>query len=725
MKSTAVKRVSNSMLQLPDVDERNRSSTSLPNLLKRVSKKDKTKAWLLRKMSKKGASASENNLYITADNDCVDVQTAGGDMSAKVANNGSMKNGQLRNSKGQNRSGVRGDVAQVPLNDAGTPFNWSENKEKVGENTIKQTINKSVNSLEDSADTDATTDVEGRLDVDCVGVEDLRRSSQLSGRSRLSVRGVKEWSKRRGKSPSPSLLVSSETQNGNIEPFSRNESKRGAELAQNVGFGKVALNASVHSERTMLSLKSMKINRGASRGSSLSPAPGRSFHSRTKSASSTATAGTRSLLDSSYSLDDVKGTHIPVLNNVAEIVDEQVIENGKICDSENFNRHVSTTKDLTEEVDWVFRAAIVFMTLAVFLGMLSVVGIKVFPQANLEEITSLKRQWFGARSMFQNSYEVHNSENWRRRLQANIKEVRENQEKLIREQFSPFVSINMILKDEDSFGKGRGLIDTLLLIKSLKYPSDKLSFNVLISDHEFYKYALKLVNDMLPHFHSVGVIHKDLGWTTGKSDKERHAPGVQRKRRGMLAKYRNILYFATRYNNYVDLKNSVNITTNRRMKPSHYVLWLDADVEYFTPSLLTDLIGSGKYIITPRCLREGIDYDLNTWAGDRVEASHPTQYRHALFVPYPAIGNRNMKHFAEEGKDYVRVDSVGGTVLLIRSDIHDQGVMFPPYPVVGVHESTLGGYDGIETEGLCYIARAAGVACWGAPYIVIHHNYYD
>ncbi|KNC83112.1 hypothetical protein SARC_04610 [Sphaeroforma arctica JP610] len=126
-----------------------------------------------------------------------------------------------------------------------------------------------------------------------------------------------------------------------------------------------------------------------------------------------------------------------------------------------------------------------------------------------------------------------------------------------------------------------------------------------------------------------------------------------------------------RYNDYRHLNNTVvdHISTNRRRKTSHYVLWLDADVEYIPNTIISDLIGSGKHVITPRCLREGLDYDLNTWAGERIEATRPSQYRHLLFVPYPGTLNKNMRDFAESGEEFVEVDSVGGTALLVRSDV--------------------------------------------------------
>ncbi|RLN96327.1 hypothetical protein BBJ28_00006757 [Nothophytophthora sp. Chile5] len=66
------------------------------------------------------------------------------------------------------------------------------------------------------------------------------------------------------------------------------------------------------------------------------------------------------------------------------------------------------------------------------------------------------------------------------------------------------------------------------------------------------------------------------------------------------------------------------------------------------------------------------------------------------------------------------LDSVGGSVLYVRADVHRQGVLFPPHYVIG-SEWEAEGYDGIETEGLCYIAHFLGFKCWGMPNDLIFH----
>lgn len=60
----------------------------------------------------------------------------------------------------------------------------------------------------------------------------------------------------------------------------------------------------------------------------------------------------------------------------------------------------------------------------------------------------------------------------------------------------------------------------------------------------------------------------------------------------------------------------------------------------------------------------------------------------------------------------VRLDAIGGAVLLVRGDLHRQGLVFPPFPF----------RHRIETEGLSMMALDMGVLSWGMPLLeVIHH----
>lgn len=66
------------------------------------------------------------------------------------------------------------------------------------------------------------------------------------------------------------------------------------------------------------------------------------------------------------------------------------------------------------------------------------------------------------------------------------------------------------------------------------------------------------------------------------------------------------------------------------------------------------------------------------------------------------------------GQGLVRVDSVGGTALLVRADLHRDGLIFPPFPYLHL----------IETEGLAAMARDMGTACWALPDLEVVHPHH-
>ena len=87
------------------------------------------------------------------------------------------------------------------------------------------------------------------------------------------------------------------------------------------------------------------------------------------------------------------------------------------------------------------------------------------------------------------------------------------------------------------------------------------------------------------------------------------------------------------------------------------------------------------------------------------------------------------KHLSDlRGQGIVRLQSVGGTMLLVRADRHRDGLVFPPFFYGGrsrwvrdphpLRESHVGE---IETEGLAIMAKDMGIECWGLPDLEIRH----
>jgi hypothetical protein len=138
------------------------------------------------------------------------------------------------------------------------------------------------------------------------------------------------------------------------------------------------------------------------------------------------------------------------------------------------------------------------------------------------------------------------------------------------------------------------------------------------------------------------------------------------------------------------------------------VLWLDVDVVEYPVDVIERLISYGKEIIHPHCVVTygGDTYDQNAWVNR---------------------GRTFMEKLRTKG-ELVRLDSVGGTMLLVRADLHRDGLIFPPYPygvaspLVRKRNPYLRGTRGeMETEGLAVMARDMGVQCWGLPNLEILH----
>jgi hypothetical protein len=68
--------------------------------------------------------------------------------------------------------------------------------------------------------------------------------------------------------------------------------------------------------------------------------------------------------------------------------------------------------------------------------------------------------------------------------------------------------------------------------------------------------------------------------------------------------------------------------------------------------------------------------------------------------------------------ELVRLDAVGGTMLLVRADVHRDGLIFPAFPY-GVQSAKIRPkgvnfwHGELETEGFGIMAADMGIQCWG------------
>lgn len=245
------------------------------------------------------------------------------------------------------------------------------------------------------------------------------------------------------------------------------------------------------------------------------------------------------------------------------------------------------------------------------------------------------------------------------------------------------------------------------LLQKLTYPRSLISLGFLESDSadNTYDELKRQLESLGAEFRSMGLWKKDFGFIIPQGV-SRWATEIQIKRRAVLARSRNHLLF-------------------RALRDEDWVLWIDVDLAGYPSDVIEQLLESAKDIVNPHCVRESDrkTFDLNAWSD---------------------WGKRHMEDLRQEG-DLVRLHAVGGSMLLVRADLHRDGLIFPPFlfgtrsPLIrsSNHLSTnadiLRNYSlmdimrrrfqgEIETEGLGIMAYEMGYECWGMPNLEILHK---
>ncbi len=227
-------------------------------------------------------------------------------------------------------------------------------------------------------------------------------------------------------------------------------------------------------------------------------------------------------------------------------------------------------------------------------------------------------------------------------------------------------------------------------LAALTYPAGRLSLGLLESDSDddtHDRFAARLPA-LAGHFAAARIWRHDFGWRMPPGLPRWHS-ALQLPRRRILAKARNHLLF-------------------RALDDQDWVLWLDADVIAYPPDLIERLLAAGRDIVHPHCVRQpgGPTFDLNAWRDH----------------------GRAVMQDLRDGPDLVRLDAVGGTVLLVRADRHRDGLVFPSFPYGAAHRAARrpgpfgAGIEGeIETEGLGLMALDMGAQPWGMPKLEVFH----
>lgn len=237
-----------------------------------------------------------------------------------------------------------------------------------------------------------------------------------------------------------------------------------------------------------------------------------------------------------------------------------------------------------------------------------------------------------------------------------------------------------------------------------------ISLAILTTTEEAYTHYITTLSDW-PLAKSQVLLYKPAHYVPEPED--RHDPSYQPIRRKQIAEARNMLML-------------------RALNTESHIFFYDADVVDSSPGLAVQMLSHATAsspnvskhpdvkrekplpvgLITTRC-QDGNngDYDLNAWSHN---ASLP------LTVP-PRNRPDSLLHMAAlvplaSSSELVPLDSVGGVVLYIKAELVRRGLNFPSYYVVGGNwgdEGGFGGYDGLETEGICWVAERLGVGCYG------------
>jgi peptide chain release factor subunit 1 len=227
-------------------------------------------------------------------------------------------------------------------------------------------------------------------------------------------------------------------------------------------------------------------------------------------------------------------------------------------------------------------------------------------------------------------------------------------------------------------------------LERLDYPRERLSVGVLEGDSvDGTAEALQALKPRLDaRLSDWRLFQKSFGFRMPEG-LPRWDYAHQLPRRKVLARARNHLLF-------------------RALDDQDWVLWLDVDVIYFPADLIQRMLATERDILHPHCVRTpgGPTFDLNAWRRN---------------------GSETMQDL-RGGPDLVRLDSVGGTVLMVRADVHRDGLIFPPFPygapskaVRDPHPLGPNVRGELETEGLGIMAIDMGRQCWGMPNLEVIH----
>ena len=221
-------------------------------------------------------------------------------------------------------------------------------------------------------------------------------------------------------------------------------------------------------------------------------------------------------------------------------------------------------------------------------------------------------------------------------------------------------------------------------VRRLTYPRSLTSLGFLESDSTdgTYERLQRQMQRLRSEFRRARLWKRDFGYQIPPG-LPRWYPPIQPARRSVLAKSRNHLLF-------------------HALDDEDWVLWLDVDVIEYPADIVERLLATGKEIVQPHCVCDygGPTFDLNGWRDQ---------------------GRLHLEDL-RDGPELVPLHAVGGTILLVRADVHRDGLIFPAFPYGVQNHLVRPGQGEIETEGLGVMAHDMGHECWGMPQLEVIHR---
>ncbi|XP_052798526.1 uncharacterized protein LOC128230362 [Mya arenaria] len=202
-------------------------------------------------------------------------------------------------------------------------------------------------------------------------------------------------------------------------------------------------------------------------------------------------------------------------------------------------------------------------------------------------------------------------------------------------------------------------------------------------------------------FRAAATVQLNLtGGITSLKWEDIHKQTAQKIRRSHMAKSRNKLLSSAIETDVFD-----------------YVLWIDSDVGTLPTDIIQQLLFAKADVVAPCCLyvqkHYKYNYDRNSWRETPESLNYQKHMSEDFLMLEGYLKTKRilLPDLKAEGR-VVRLDGVGGCVLLVRAECHRQGLVFPE-KVYNHH---------IETEGLAKMATDMGFSVRGMPWVEVIHR---